>query len=253
MIVNMPLVGMRVLITRPFRQSKHLVKMITQEGGKAIYFPVMEIRRIERNLRANISLVDADIIIFVSRNAVDLFFSDSDCRLPISAFIIAIGKGTAAILQQYGVSNVLHPSQGAGGSEGVLMLPELEQVTDKRIIIIRGRGGRELLADTLAARGAKIIHIEVYERILPVPTVEQYMQAPTARILVCTSVTGVINLSWLLRNNIEIMLVKPLIVLSKRIKQHALSLGFKEVVVSVSADDRAIMQLLLEMKRSNSR
>ena len=123
MMVNMPLTGMRVLITRPSRQAKYLVELITQQGGEAIHFPVMEIRSIDRNLRANISLVDTDIIIFVSRNAVDLFLSGLDCRLSTSAFIIAVGRGTAAILQRHGVSNVVHPSQGAEGSEEVLMLP----------------------------------------------------------------------------------------------------------------------------------
>ena len=248
MVADLPLLGRKVLVTRPQQQAETLVDMITQQGGVAISFPVIQINKLDIGLETNDRLFDTDIIIFVSRNAVEYFFSDAQRDIPESTTVVALGKGTAAVLHQYRVTHVLQPSQ-AIGSEGVLMMPELENVSDNKIVIVRGRGGRELLANTLTARGAKLSYIEVYERVLASPTDEQCKQALTADIVVCTSVAGVTNLTLLLKQDIGLVLLTPLIVLSERIKHHALSLGFKAVMVSADANDHAIMQRLVEMER----
>ncbi len=224
-----------------------LAKLIIGQGGEVIYFPVIEIRSIDNKLGTNFDILNADIIIFVSRNAVDFFLDVSGFGLPISAFIIAVGKGTAATLQQNGITKVLQPSQLVG-SEGVLMLPELRCVGNKKIIIVRGLGGRKLLADTLAVRGAKTSYMEVYERILPIPTVKRYTQALTAKIIICTSVTGVINLLEMFSSDIEIFRTKPLIVLSARIKKYAISLGFEKVFISLDIDNNSIVQKLVDIE-----
>jgi len=248
MVADLPLTGLRVLVTRPEHQAKALANMIAQQGGEAIMFPVIEIHKIDLGSEGSVSPLDADVIIFVSRNAVKHFFRDSKHELSPVTLVIAVGKGTAEVLDQQGISKVLQPTQ-AIGSEGVLMLPELEDVVDKNIVIVRGRGGRELLADTLAERGAKISYIEVYKRVLASPTDEQCKKATTADIVMCTSVAGVTNLCALLSEGIKLVLEKPLIVLSERIKQHALSLGFKNVMISANASDQAVIQRLMEMER----
>ena len=248
MVAKLPLSGHKVLVTRPQQQAKALADMITQQGGEAIVFPVIEINKINTGSEVSVSPIDADVIIFVSRNAVHAFFSENKPEIPASTLVVAVGKGTAETLAQHGHAQVLCPTQ-AIGSEGVLMLAELENVVDKNIVIVRGRGGRELLADTLATRGAKISYLEVYERKLPSATVEQCNQAYTADIIVCTSVEGVTNLCSLLNKDIEHVFKKALIVLSERIKQHALSLGFKDVMISADASDQAVIQRLMEMER----
>ncbi len=247
MVADLPLSGRNVLVTRPQQQAETLADMITQQGGEAISFPVIQINKLDGGSEMNDRLLDTDIIIFVSRNAVQYFFNDAEREIPESTTVVAVGKGTAEVLNQYSVTDVSHPSQ-AVGSEGVLMMPELENVLDNKIVIVRGRGGRELLANTLTARGAKLSYIEVYERVLASPTDEQCKQALTADIIVCTSVAGVTNLTVLLKQDIGEVLLTPLIVLSERIKQHAFTLGFKKVIVSSDANDHAIMQRLVEME-----
>ncbi len=248
MVADLPLSGLKVLVTRPEQQAKALSDMVEQLGGDVIRFPVIEIKKIVNNSEESVKPIEMDVMIFVSRNAVDYFFNETGREISASTLVVAVGKGTAEVLVQQGVSQVVQPTQ-AIGSEGVLMLPELAEVTDKNIAIVRGRGGRELLADTLAARGAKISYIEVYERTVPSPTKAQCKQAASADVVVSTSVLSVTNLYLLLSEDIETILVKPLIVLSERIKQHALSLGFKDVMICADASDQAVIQQLVEMER----
>jgi uroporphyrinogen-III synthase len=248
MVTNLPLAGMKVLVTRPEHQAHHLSRLISEQGGMAISFPVIEIKPIAVESWTDLSIEHADMIIFVSRNAVDHFMAGKSELLTATSILIAVGKGTAEAMNKHGLSVDFQPRQSTG-AEGLLLLPELEQVEGKQITIVRGKGGRELLADTLIARGAMINYIEVYERCLPLVSNEQCKAAFQADKIICTSLAGVENLMQLLKDNLEIILVKPLIVVSERIKQQALSFGFKHVVVSVDASDQSILQRLMEMER----
>jgi uroporphyrinogen-III synthase len=248
MVADLPLNGLKVLVTRPQTQAQLLSDLITEQGGSAIRFPVITIKQLDTHLWADSNLVDVAMIIFVSRNAVSHFVSGLRNELPKTIALVAVGKGTAEAMHQQGLTVDLQPTQ-AVGSEGLLAMPELAQVAGKKIVIVRGKGGRELLADTLIARGATISYIEVYERCIASPNREQCDAALLADAIVCTSVAGVTNLKQLLKNDIETVMLKPLIVLSERIKQHALSLGFNQVDVSADASDQAIMQRLMEMEK----
>jgi len=244
MVADLPLNGLKVLVTRPQTQATVLSDLIAAQGGIAISFPVITIKKLASAVQADSKLSDAAMIIFVSRNAVNYFMADLDNKIQC----IAIGKGTAEAMQEKGLRVDLQPEKSVG-SEGLLAIPELEDVSGKKIVIVRGKGGRELLADTLIARGATISYIEVYERCIASPSEEQCGAALLADTIVCTSVAGVTNLKQLLENKFETVLIKPLIVLSERIKQHAISLGFKQVNVSADASDQAIMQRLMEMEK----
>src|SRR6185295_12379471 len=62
---------------------------------------------------------------------------------------------------------VIAPQSGAD-SEALLAAPELADVTGKRVLIVRGEGGRALLGNMLAARGATVNYAECYRRVRPV-------------------------------------------------------------------------------------
>ncbi len=155
--------GVGVLVTRPRTQAIELVDAIEARGGDAYCFPVIEIApREDLEVHADAaSLAAPDIVIFVSRNAVEYGIRHTDDGL-----IAAIGPATARAVQAAG--RVVDISSAAGyDSEHLLAEDALRNVEGKRIRIIRGSEGRELLADTLRERGAEVDYLSVYERRLP--------------------------------------------------------------------------------------
>ncbi|HBC19455.1 MAG TPA: uroporphyrinogen-III synthase, partial [Alcanivorax sp.] len=54
---------------------------------------------------------------------------------------------------------------GGFNSEAVLSLLCLQQLTEKKVLLCRGDSGRELLAQTLAERGAEVVTLPFYRRL----------------------------------------------------------------------------------------
>jgi uroporphyrinogen-III synthase len=83
------------------------------------------------------------------------------------------------------------PSQA--DSEGLLALPVLQDVEGQHFLIFRGQGGRELLRETLQARGAKVTVMELYRRELPTAAAMQWqtlsatLSHPHPRVIILTS------------------------------------------------------------------
>ena len=247
MVAELPLQDLMILVTRPEQQADTLCDLIAKAGGMAIRFPVIEIVSIARQQWSDLDMAELDFIIFVSRNAVNYFMAGLTQNLPAHVQFAAVGDGTAESMMAHGLRVDIQPARSTG-TDGLLLMPQLMNIFDKQIAIVRGRGGRELLAQTLVARGANIRYIEVYERVLPTPTTDQCVAATHADSVVCTSITGIDNLSLLLKDKFYLLLTKPLIVLSERIKQHALLIGFQHVSVTEDASDKSIMQQLIGMK-----
>jgi uroporphyrinogen-III synthase len=162
-MTDSPLQGVGVLVTRPRAQAAELIELIQNNGGNAISFPVIEIvPRDKSAIEADLArLPPPDIALFVSRNAVAHGLGYAE-----GAIIGAVGPSTAAAIEAGGQTVGIQPDQGFD-SEYLLAEPALQNISGKNIRIIRGHDGRELLADTLRARGATVDYLSVYERSLP--------------------------------------------------------------------------------------
>lgn len=164
--------GVGIAITRPTDQAKKLSRLISDEGGLPIGFPLIEIAPLQdySQFDTTIGMLDAyDWAIFISSNAVQYGMPrvlKQFAQLPPTLKFAAIGPVTADELKQMGVAQVLIPN-GRFDSEALLSQPEMSAVQNKKVVIFRGVGGRELLADTLKARGAEVNFAECYQRINP--------------------------------------------------------------------------------------
>jgi uroporphyrinogen-III synthase len=162
--------GIGIAITRPADQAKKLAALISEAGGTPILFPLIEITPLDyyslfESVISNIA--DYDWAIFISSNAVQNGMPRLVKNgLPPNLKFAAIGPVTASELQNFGVKDVLIP-RGRLDSESLLALPEMNNVAGKKIMIVRGIGGRDVLAETFKARGAQVTFAECYQRTNP--------------------------------------------------------------------------------------
>lgn len=241
------LAGLGVLVTRPAHQAVGLCRLIAQCGGRPLVFPALEIAPPRAPEAARRLLQrEWDLVIYTSPNAVQFTRSLSPTgRLPAASRVAAVGGGSARALAEAGLQPDLVPERF--DSEGLLALPDLAQVAGRRILIVRGEGGRPLLGDTLAERGAEVNYAEVYRRARPeadaAPLLARWgrdVQAVTA-----TSVEVLENLDSLLGGQGRGLLRDtPLLVISERMVEAAERLGFTRVLLATGAGDEAILNAL---------
>jgi len=240
-----PLAGRGIVVTRPALQAAHLADLIRAAGGNPILFPAIDIVAVD-DARALLALIDRldgfDIAIFISPSAIDMAMSLITARreLPPHLKLAAIGPGSVRELGKFGVTGVIAPVERFD-SEALLDLPEMLDVAGKRIVIFRGDGGRELLGDTLAARGAGIEYAECYRRIRPRADPGPLLSAWERDALHAVVVTS----SEALRNMFELvgaparprLKTTPLFVPHPRIEQAAHALGVATVVLTGQGDE----------------
>lgn len=238
-----------ILVTKPGANGEALCHLLKNQGFNAIFFPTIAFappHDIPAWKAVIPTLVTQDWLIFVSPYAVT---ASKERLIPllkkttVIPQIIAMGTGTKSRLEESGLSVMLYPT--AGGTDALLTLPRLQHITDQKIAIIRGEGGRSLLADTLTKRGAILTHAIAYRRTLMTdsPTL-----SPEAVIdyTVATSYEGVAYLKNRLQAEEWANLQRlPLIVVSERIKKLASELGFKRIWVSSNPSNDAILTAIL--------
>ncbi len=246
------LAGRGIVVTRPAHQAGSLAGMIRAAGGHAIIFPALEIldpADPQPLLDAIDQLDTYDLAIFISPNAVTRAMSRIIGRRswPAGLRAAAIGKGGVRELERYGIREVIAP-QRAFDSERLLEMPQLQAVSGQRVLILRGDGGRELLGDTLAARGAQVNYVACYRRARPQADAAPLLQAwacDAVHAVIVTSSEGLRNLFVMLGKPGEPLLQRtPLLVPHPRIAVVARELGCREVVETAPGDDGLIEALL---------
>jgi uroporphyrinogen-III synthase len=241
------LTGIGVLVTRPRGQEQQLCDLIASQGGTPIPFPTIAIQGPvdPDRVRAQLQQIQAyDLVIFVSPNAVRYGLElMSGEELPPGLPVAAVGKGTARTLAGRGVQVDIVPRQRFD-SEALLQLPELTDVADRRILILRGNGGRALLGDTLRQRGARVEYAEVYSRHPLRTDAGSLLATWQQRVRVCTVTSCEIldSLFQMLGEQGSAMLTRtPLVVVSERIQERARELGCSQVIIAPEASDQGVL------------
>lgn len=246
----------RIMITRPAHQAGKLADDIEAAGGTTFLFPTLEI------LPAKFSAKDKeiieqiqkfDIIIFISPNAVEhgLNQLQSLSTLNNNIQLATIGQGSAkALKSKLGKQPDICPQENFN-SEGLLATEAMQNVANKRILIIRGNGGRQQLKQTLEQRGALVEYLNVYQRVKPKVNnsdLEQYLQNNEIAAIVITSAESLKNLIELTPPKVTLKLLElPLLLINKRLIDIAHKAGFtKKLMVASEASDEAIFETLKE-------
>ncbi|MDO9283785.1 MAG: uroporphyrinogen-III synthase [Aquabacterium sp.] len=175
-----------VLVTRPQPQADEWVARLQALGVPAIALPLMGIAA-----PADVAPVQAAwqaiaqrggagetpaLVMFVSPNAVARFFAlrPADAAWPAGVLAAGVGPGTRVALLQAGVPEaaVRTPTEAGGQFDSEALWALLQPQIDwagRSVLIVRGEGGRDWLADTLRQHGATVRYVEAYRRTVPVP------------------------------------------------------------------------------------
>ena len=244
-----PLRGAGIVITRPARQAGLLAQQIGALGGTPLIFPTIVILPPDdRGALDDVQrrLAQFDYAVFVSANAAEFGVGNPGAWPPtLSAF--APGPGTAAALAAAGIGDVRQP-RTTMDSEGLLALPEFTHPAGKRVVIFRGGGGREVLGETLTARGAQVTYVDCYRRARPQSGAEGLVAAWRERrvdAMTLTSSEGLDNLWEMLDAYGRRQLARtPAFVSHPRIAERARALRLARVVVTEPTDAGLIASLL---------
>ena len=243
-----PLAGLNIVVTRPREQAVKLAQRITEAGGQAILFPLLEINPMAdaQPLRALVArLSEYHLAIFISPNAVRYGMQAilAAGPLPKTLTVATVGQGSAKALLDFGVSKVIAP-QLRFDSEALLALPELQHVAGQRVVIFRGDGGRELLGDTLKERGARVDYAACYQRVKPQQDIAMLLAARPDAITV-TSSEALSYLLQMLDGAAQPMITAvPLFVPHARIAEAARQQGWQVVMETAAGDDGLLEGLL---------
>lgn len=194
-----PLLGQRVLVTRPIRQAMNFTAALRDLGAEPVAFPTIEIIPAEDTapLDAAIQQLDGyDWLVLTSVNGVDAFWqglarAGLDSRALASVQVAAIGPATAGSMQQRSITPDLMPEVYT--AEGVLdAFDALGSVAGQRFLLARADIARKTLAEELVARGASVDEVATYRTV---PRADG-VRPPVADIVTFTSsstVQGYVN------------------------------------------------------------
>lgn len=244
-----PLADVGVLVTRPAAQAADFMDRLETLGAAPFLFPALAILPASRPeaLAAILARLDRyDLAIFISPTAAERGLAAAG-PWPARLKVAAVGRGTGQALAEAGITEVLTPDTGAD-SEHLLALPEFEAMAGKRIVIFRGEGGRELLADTLRGRGAHVDYAECYRRGLPEADPAPLLAALDAgRIGAVTVFSGetLDNLLAMLGSDgLTQLRATPLFAPHPRIAEHARALGFQSIHATDAGENGLIAGLV---------
>lgn len=238
---------LNVLITRPENEGRVLADKLTQLGVNNCCQPLFDYHsnQCQKELSKILNNVHQPVIIFISAAAVK--FANKIQPLSTWAYseILAVGSATENTLHNLGI-NATTPK--AHHSEGLLKLSCLQTINKKDIIIVRGNGGREYLADMLQKKGAKTHYFEAYQRIWRQlkPDIAQHWRRNNINCIVITSNALLKSIVQLVASPDEYwQSICIWVVASERIAQQAREFGLINVINANGANDDAITKAII--------
>lgn len=243
-----------------------LVAALERHGLRTHQFPLLDIAPTPNldDLRA--ALGDPSryaLVVFVSPNAVQQAFSamPEGFRWPQEVPVAVVGPASAQALATHGVAppahRVIKPDTHADDarqdSEALYARLDVPSLSGREVLIVRGNGGREWLADQLREAGASVRTAEAYRRSVPVPDAAAWLALravlSSRHAWTLTSSEAVRNLDELARANLspadlDTLHGAPCFASHARIVEQAESLGFRDVTLTGAGDDRLLASVL---------
>ncbi|WP_020409966.1 uroporphyrinogen-III synthase [Hahella ganghwensis] len=158
----------KILLTRSKPDNSGLKTRLINQGYDVRELPLLTITPLEESpaIRDRVLNIDQyDAVISTSKHASFILNQLMDTywpQPPIGIHWFAMGPASAAPLQETGEQVFLPPSGNT--SEDMLRHPELQFPDGKKILLVKGEGGRDTLSQELSERGAHVDKLDLYRR-----------------------------------------------------------------------------------------
>ncbi|WNW12789.1 uroporphyrinogen-III synthase [Pseudomonas sp. DTU_2021_1001937_2_SI_NGA_ILE_001] len=246
--------GWRLLLTRPAQESAAVAQVLAQAGVACSSLPLLETAPLplsdaQRSLVFDLMTFQAVIVVSkpAARLAVELL--DEIWPQPPLQPWFCVGAGTGQILLDYGLIDVSWSTQG-DDSEALVEVPALQKaiaIPGSRVLIMRGEGGREWMAEQLREQGVKVEYLSLYRRYLPdypPGALLQRVRGERLNGLVVSSGQGLEHLLQLAGTSWPELADLPLFVPSPRVAELARAAGARHVVDCRGASSAALLGAL---------
>ncbi|QAU25458.1 uroporphyrinogen-III synthase [Dyella sp. M7H15-1] len=232
------LAGCTMVITRPAGTGSALARQVRRLGGTPLLLPGLSLHAVpvSEALRAAWRAAQHDeFMIFTSPAAVRYAMALGPCDA--HGVVIAVGQGTAGALRRHGMDAQMPAERQA--SEGVLQLPVMEHLQGRHVALVTAPGGRGLLQEQIAARGASLREVYVYRRGAPRlhrRHIDAVLHLPSSACVLLSSGEAMQHLMERLPDVAWQRLCHlTTIVSSERLAEQARAAGFKQVQMAASA------------------
>ena len=241
-----------VVLTRPQADSERLSEALRNEGFHSRVMPIMTIEAIPTAEQAPAPCLSDDALcIFISANAVRFGLPQLGptlARYP-DLSVIAVGNKTRDTLAMEGIQAQVPVRSD---SEGLLAMPVLSVPDARDVVIVKGEGGRELLALELTRRGARVTEWACYRRCWPDIDMSGLTDISAGLIFQASSGEMVSRLAELLAGEGEADLFQSsIIVPSDRVARLATDIGWGQVIRAEDASDDAFIRALKQHTARN--
>ena len=245
----------RLLLTRHAEDCAALAQTLAAQGVASHCMPLLAIEALaetaeQRSTFAELQRYCAVIVVSkpAARIGLQLLARYATPTPDLPWF--SVGAATAAVLAEQGLR--VHFPDSGDDSEALLALPALHQAlaaaSAPRVLILRGEGGREFLAERLRGQGVAVDYLPLYRRALP-----QYAPGELGRCvraerlngLVVSSGQGFEHLLRLAGDDWPALARLPLFVPSPRVAEQARAAG-AQIVVDCRGASAAALQAALE-------
>ena len=240
----------RLLLTRPAEESTALAATLAEAGVFSSTLPLLEIEALPVTPEQQATFAALQrycAVIVVSKPAARLALQQLIAPWPRMPWF-SVGAATAQILADHGL-DVHYPPAG-DDSEALLELPALREAVARpgaRVLIVRGEGGRGLLAQRLRELGVSVDYLELYRRLLPAHdtgALARRIELERLNGLVVSSGQGFLHLQALAGSDWPEVAQLPLFVPSPRVYEMARAAGAEKVVDCRGASAAALLVAL---------
>lgn len=240
-----------VLVTRPEHANQPLVGLLSERDIDAVKLPCMAIVPLapsQNEREIGLELDRYSLVVVVSANAARIGIDQLEqfwLQWPVKQYWAAIGKTSLSMLEAANVPLLPKERQlGASSEELWACLSDIDW-SHRRVLIVRGQGGREWLGDRLQEGGARVDYYECYQRTVPTTLADEIKvlgKRPALSAILASSGQTLENLTQGCKRYGDPWLSIPLVVPSERVAELARSLGWSRVYVADDAYDESMVK-----------